>query len=1423
MTFARNDTSDADIDQSMMMEDQGMQAQMAMMPIASRKGGPIRRFAKGGGIPSRPTTKFAAAGPVPYATYDANPAPSMGMFNAGAYANPNMQLWRGGEQWLGSQPTSPYSAQAAEMTPGGIEANYNALPAYLQTWYNQENADAMSGGGGGSGNAWYYNPASIPSAPAAVTPAAATPATVTPAPTPTPPMTSVINSPSLTNTTNTSSTGGTVTGITGLTNSLNPTPVVNPAISTTDTTITPKTTTKTPTSIQKTTAPTSPGDTTDAGNDDFTKNTGGVTNTGNQNYSGFRRGGPIRRFAKGGGIPSRPTMRYAAAGSVAGANPVIQGIYQGTYVGPTSGGGWMGTPESQLAPNQQAWATQQQGVWSQMAGANPTNRLNDINQLTMMPDAIWPTPAAAAAAPTPVAQPAPTATATTTATPITSADTNTSAGGGTVTGITDLPNIMTPAPINQPPPSISTTTGTDPNATTTKSLTPSSLQRATGASTSGGTTDQGGTDFSKDPGNQNYGIGGNYSGFRQGGSIQRGAIPQRASLSRVTPARTKRYDDGGGVSPSPMGMPPGLSGGGGQPIPPVYFNPATYAGAGAPVGKGITNTSMPTYVAGAIPTLPLAQGGSVTRYDDGGDVADLPAGSMYEDNMINQDVAGGGAGGEEGLGFQIPSEEVAMGYGSGSGGMRLASPRMSTGMRGPGMGGKPPPGQTEAGFVDEGNPFQQGGGGGSAGGPSGPPNAQHSSPQEYDPNLPAWAPQVDDGQGNPSRGVIGAIAGGLHYLASALGLGGNQQGAVAGDPNVQTARMNYAQRRGVDGSPLPTDQEWRAIGKVVDPDERLSNGIRNLAGMEAVRNWYQLQGQAGKANQMSAMMLQYSVQLGMKYGDQAVQRFYNNDLQGSIHALEAAKDSISDGTMINASINYDKGGNPVSVNVAGKDLAGKELWAKTVAPQAILGAALGMRDGSLPWHMYEMAAAKYDPATAQIIKDRKANQAAEAETGVLKGMYGNDQGAGGGGQGEQPTGRGGAGGFAVPRAPRPMPTPQMIPVQTQGGAAPTTGAQPSAPQGIPSRPLFPAPSNLSPAIQQADAARGGTGGGGGGDRAPEAAAPVGVAQGPDQDQGQQEMPAGAPTVEAGADLNKQLANAPAYDVQDVKDEDILASVRSNYRDDAGNFIGAPAVLGRPDQQPGFTRLAPAQQTEMWRGYNASVAQRRQYDTDQGKQEAQEISYQRSRAAQSASDLRHTADQKRQDYIRTQTDIWKENQATTRNDRSIQAAQDLEKSKTRLTVAADEYRDQMSREHPFTPEATDKVLGTDANGDPQIYTHLANAFLPDTGRTPVKDENDARTRLADAGFADGADLNTIGQAFHAASMYSTQTPREEVARGIMLLASGHQAPPAPLNKRLNTYDITVPDDNGYLVHVTLPADEAQNLHALGLKTKAADRE
>ena len=66
--------------------------------------------------------------------------------------------------------------------------------------------------------------------------------------------------------------------------------------------------------------------------------------------------------AKGGGIPARPTMRFATGGGAAAST-----LLSPNYSGPVAGGGWAGTPYARhvCAPNQQTWATQQQTLLGQ--------------------------------------------------------------------------------------------------------------------------------------------------------------------------------------------------------------------------------------------------------------------------------------------------------------------------------------------------------------------------------------------------------------------------------------------------------------------------------------------------------------------------------------------------------------------------------------------------------------------------------------------------------------------------------------------------------------------------------------------------------------------------------------------------------------------------------------------------------------------------------------------------------------------------------------------------------------------------------------------------------------------------------------------------------------------------------------------------
>ena len=82
------------------------------------------------------------------------------------------------------------------------------------------------------------------------------------------------------------------------------------------------------------------------------------------------------------------------AGPVLGTPATMAQLTSPCVCGPTVSGGWIGTPYDQLAPNQQAWADQQRNLTSQITAGGP-GELTAAGQLSMMPNAIWPSAPAA--------------------------------------------------------------------------------------------------------------------------------------------------------------------------------------------------------------------------------------------------------------------------------------------------------------------------------------------------------------------------------------------------------------------------------------------------------------------------------------------------------------------------------------------------------------------------------------------------------------------------------------------------------------------------------------------------------------------------------------------------------------------------------------------------------------------------------------------------------------------------------------------------------------------------------------------------------------------------------------------------------------------------------------------------------------------
>jgi hypothetical protein len=870
---------------------------------AARKGGPMRpaipRYAAGGNV-----IRFATGGGAPTPAQLADP----------------------GWQNTASTYTLPGNAPFTNQQVYNLQNTINSQPYPFLSPLAPSGSKDLTG---------FYG-AYTPPAPAA---AAAAPLNE-PAPTVTP-----ISTPTLTNVANNAATGGTTTGAYQLPDIV--APANNPTVNTPTTTF--NRTPRTPSTL----APNAPGaGASDIGGTNFKQP--GATDTGA--YAGFKRGGAIPRYATGGDV-----TRFAAAGTV--QPQAVQSALSAALYGPNApysqqqvnaGSPTMTVGQMQaanlaaLTPEQQAWYNAQsaalkgyQGATS-AAGASYTPPMGGFGgqapavnqgQLALaqnqqsyyqglfdpnMPAAKAAAAAAAPAATTTAPAPAIPPTVTAISHPVLTTVNNDAATGGTTTGGYKLPDSVGPSPAPtttvNPTPKIPTTTV--PNTPNT------------------GASDIGATDTSKKPN-----IGGDvsmntgaYAGFRRGGITR-----------RVT-----GYDDGGGVSPSFVGMPPGLSGGGAQPVPPIYYNNATFSPAGAAIGKGVTANSAPTYVAGAIPSLPMARGG-VVGYDDGGDVQPDP--NLNLDQGMDQ------------VALNDDPRDAAIEQNIQAGDTTPA-PQSADGM--PAFTGyfSPTEGQDQAPMP---TPAPAQGGGAQSGAQSGAQEDPHRPP-----GLLPYAAQGSDANGNPSNGFISALVGGIHWLADHLGVvGGAQAAGIAPDAQTQQNRQVYASRAN-----MITKADREQLNNMADPHHTLDEFMRNINGMEQGYRWLLAQGDIVGANKMAASVLQYDVANANNYQEEAAKRYYDGDLPGAVKAINAAADAVPADQRFHAELAPD-GKNLI---ITGSTLTGRQLWQQYAAPAAILSAV----NKSLPWVALENQAAKYDPA----FKDM-----AKARADAAKERYGDQQAA----------------------------------------------------------------------------------------------------------------------------------------------------------------------------------------------------------------------------------------------------------------------------------------------------------------------------------------------------------------------------------------------------------------------------------------------
>lgn len=386
------------------------------------------------------------------------------------------------------------------------------------------------------------------------------------------------------------------------------------------------------------------------------------------------------------------------------------------------------------------------------------------------------------------------------------------------------------------------------------------------------------------------------------------------------------FDDGGDVGPAALGPPPGLAGGGQQEIPPYYYNPYTYTASAAPVGKGVSATSVGTVLpSAAVPTY-AAKGGPIQRYADGGDV---DQGDVTTDSQPQ---------------VQEASYDPVIAGDMYRGGMSMPGMGMMGGM------GMPMPSISARGTIRLPNLNKQQGFAGVPGIPD-PPEYQEGGVYAKPQNAPPAASAITDHNGNPSPDIIQAIQ---HGMQSLMGMFGLQPNRGMPDPQQKQNQQAFATTTAADLGITPQNVE--GVKDTVDPMHHLNDSMRYLAGLGAMYKYYMLHGQEEYAGKVAAGMLMYSRDLAAKYGKEALQALSKGDEQLAAEFVSMGYSAIPNGQIYDMRPDHD--GN---YSVAAFNMQNQKIWETRIAPEMITAAAVGLRDGAGYWRGLQSSASKYLP------------------------------------------------------------------------------------------------------------------------------------------------------------------------------------------------------------------------------------------------------------------------------------------------------------------------------------------------------------------------------------------------------------------------------------------------------------------------------
>lgn len=208
-----------------------------------------------------------------------------------------------------------------------------------------------------------------------------------------------------------------------------------------------------------------------------------------------------------------------------------------------------------------------------------------------------------------------------------------------------------------------------------------------------------------------------------------------------------------------------------------------------------------------------------------------------------------------------------------------------------------------------------------------------SAPQRAPAVAPtsAQAAPEQDPIGDVFAGLGEAITAGLQGLQEMFGLSPAQ--AAVPDlrgPNMQGAQAMFR------GAGAYSGEEMKAIKKAVDPEDKLTEGVANLAGLMNAYETFTSRGDAASAKKMAASIIQYSQQRSIALGGLALEAIRDGNMKDGAKALVQAFNVIPNGQQVSIES---------GVGVVKDMRSGKVVKEIKLTPQVMIAAAGKLASG----------------------------------------------------------------------------------------------------------------------------------------------------------------------------------------------------------------------------------------------------------------------------------------------------------------------------------------------------------------------------------------------------------------------------------------------------------------------------------------------